>query len=415
MKLLARLTIIMIAVFCGAPVSFADTGAIGIKLDGVDIVTDSPPVIVNSRTLAPARAVFEALGSTVEWDYAAREVTVSGSGTEIKLKIGSGAAYINGEEKTLDVPAQIIKSRTMIPVRFVSEALGCEVSWDETNRIVSIASPEVNEDKVAELTDPSSETVSRSDSERTFYMDFEEGEENGPGEESNLRDNTGAGNAYEPEPLTEEDLALLEQYGLPPVVQEARHKLVVIDPGHGGDDPGALGKQNKKIVLYEKDLNLDIALRTQKLLEAAGVRLHMIRTEDVTIPLYDRQDIANGLGASLYVAIHNNANNSSVPHGTEVYYRGPDDPALDGISAVTLAENLQQALAANLGVANRGTKISTGLAVLRRTVMPAVIIEGAYLSNQNDLNKMKTDAFREQYAISVAKCVIEELNKSVSD
>ncbi|HWQ77941.1 MAG TPA: N-acetylmuramoyl-L-alanine amidase family protein [Anaerovoracaceae bacterium] len=479
-RLIRMAFLTMIAVILGAAVCFADPGGIGIKLDGADIITDTPPVIENGRTLAPIRVVFEAMGGTASWNEASREVTLSGRDTEIKLTIGSTDAYINGTVKTLDVPARIINSRTMIPVRFVSEALGCEVSWDEVSRTVSIVSPidekdlavirsiqlsskgdkvtikadrEVPDVKTYKMTDPSrlvfeikgaklniqdgmlekespfiksidysqysrdtvritaeltgsaSGTVSRSDSERTFFLNFEE-------DDGSTEDNVTAPES-EQGSLTEEDLAILDQYGLPAVAEEARNKLVVIDPGHGGKDTGALGYEYGSIVLYEKDVNLDIGLRVQKLLEAAGVRLYMIRTEDVYVPLYDRQDIANNLGASLYVSIHNNANSSSVPNGTEVYYRGPNDPPLNGISAVTLAENLQKTISANLGVTDRGTKISTGLAVLRRTLMPAVIIEGAYISNQDDLNKMKTDSYREQYAVSLVKCVIEALNNSI--
>jgi len=213
--------------------------------------------------------------------------------------------------------------------------------------------------------------------------------------------------------ISREEQALLDRYGLSPVKEEAWHKLVVIDPGHGGSDTGSRGYENGIAVLNEKDVNLDVALRIQEMLEGAGARIYMIRTEDVTIPLYDRQDTANSLGAALYVAVHNNSYTNPVPAGTEVHYRGKDDSPVDGISGRELAENLQRALTYSLGLPDRGTKVSPELAVLRRTVMPAVIIEGAFLSNPTDLNYMKTEDFREQYAAATAKCIIEALNASV--
>lgn len=474
MNRLAKIGIFLtfIMVFSTAA-SFAGNGAITIKLDGMEIACDSPPVIVDGRTLVPARAVFEAMGGSVDWNGATGEVTVSVSGDDVKLKINSKKAYINGTEKTLDVPAKIIRSRTMIPVRFVSEAVGCRVSWDQLNRIVAIESPQsevtdltaikaieltkegnqvvVSADReivsftsfkmanpsrlvfdiknaklemtdgaittdgnpffksirysqytvdsvriVADLTAASSGTVSRSDSFRTAYMTFETYE---PGDDQKS--------------VSPDEQAILDQYGLSAVKPGAWHKLVVIDPGHGGTDTGSRGYENGAAVLNEKDVNLDIALRIQKMLEASGVRIYMIRTEDVTIPLYDRQDTANSLGASLYVAIHNNSHTNAVPSGTEVHYHGKDDPPVDGISARDLAENLQEALVSNLGLPNRGTKVSPDLAVLRRTVMPAVIIEGAFISNPNDLSYMKTDDFREKYAAAAAECIIEALNASV--
>ncbi len=477
-KLVKSGLILMIVMLLGTVVSFGGSGSIQIKLDGSDIVSDSPPVIVDGRTLVPARALFEAMGGAVDWDGASREVTVTVGDVTVKLKIDSRKAYINGVETTLDVPAGIIGSRTMIPVRFVSEAAGCEVSWDGKNRIVNIITP-VNEEDftlintielspqgdriivdadkeitdftsfkmtnpsrfvfniknaklnmkegtiiaddnpffksvrysqytkdtvriVADLAAFSSGTVSRSDSMRTAYLTFEVNEPDVPGE------------VIEPDGIiSEEDREILDQYGLSPVTTEAQRKLVVIDPGHGGSDTGSRGYENGIPVLNEKDVNLDVALRIQKMLEAAGARLYMIRTEDATIPLYDRQDTANLLEASLYVAIHNNSYTTGTPSGTEVHYHGKDDPPQDGISAMELAKNLQSTLVANLGLVNRGTKVSPELAVLRRTVMPAVIIEGAFISNPDDLNYMKTDDFREKYAMSAAKCIIDALNDSV--
>ncbi len=98
------------------------------------------------------------------------------------------------------------------------------------------------------------------------------------------------GEVIEPDGIiSEEDREILDQYGLSPVTTEAQRKLVVIDPGHGGSDTGSRGTRTEIPVLNEKDVNLDVALRIQKMLEAAGARLYMIRTEDATIPLYDRR------------------------------------------------------------------------------------------------------------------------------
>ena len=278
----------------------------------------------------------------------------------------------------------------MIPVRFVAEAAGSQVSWDEKNRIVTIHSPVHVEEKDL--------TVIRS-----IELSFEVNEPKPQTDENNQGFGVGEGNQ-----------AILDQYGLSAIALGARQKLVVIDPGHGGADTGARGYENGIAVLNEKDVNLDVALKLQKMLVAAGARIYMIRTEDITIPLYDRQDTANSLGASLYVSIHNNSYTNSTPSGTEVHYRGKNDPSMDGISAMDLAQNLQRTLVSNLGLQNRGAKVSPKLAVLRRTVMPAVIIEGAFLSNPYDLNYIKTDEFREKYAISVAQCIIESLNSSIN-
>ncbi len=112
--------------------------AIRVVLDGQMLQFDVPPVIENDRTLVPLRVIFEALGADVEWNGETQTVTAKRSDTEIKLIIG-GEAYVNGQAVELDVPAKIIEDRTLVPLRFVSEALGCQVDWDGVTRTVSIS------------------------------------------------------------------------------------------------------------------------------------------------------------------------------------------------------------------------------------------------------------------------------------
>ncbi|MDR2771394.1 MAG: N-acetylmuramoyl-L-alanine amidase [Clostridiales Family XIII bacterium] len=114
-----------------------------LRIDERFIPTDVPPAIIEGRTLVPARAVFEALGGVVSWDdsgYPVQVVSVSCYDVIVNLTIGAAAALVNGAEAPLDVPAQIVSDRTLIPVRFVSESLGFKVRWDEVGRIVDIYS-----------------------------------------------------------------------------------------------------------------------------------------------------------------------------------------------------------------------------------------------------------------------------------
>lgn len=101
---------------------------------------DAQPTIQDGRTLVPLRPVFEALGADVRWDEYTRTVTAIKAGTEIRLVTG-GQAYKNGSPVILDVPATIIDDRTMVPLRFVSEALGSMVAWDAATQTVNIISP----------------------------------------------------------------------------------------------------------------------------------------------------------------------------------------------------------------------------------------------------------------------------------
>ncbi|MDR2087983.1 MAG: N-acetylmuramoyl-L-alanine amidase [Clostridiales Family XIII bacterium] len=121
----------------------ADSPPVTLRINEQLISTDVPPVIVGGRTLVPARAVFEALGGSVTWDdsgYPLQLISVSCGAAVVNLTIGASAALVNGAEWQLDVPAQIVNDRTLIPVRFVSEALGFVVRWNETDRVVDIYS-----------------------------------------------------------------------------------------------------------------------------------------------------------------------------------------------------------------------------------------------------------------------------------
>ncbi len=122
---------------------------IAVNLDGVDLVFDQPPMAINGRTMVPLRLIFEALGATISWDQATMTVTAKKGTTTIKLTVGSAKAYINGVEYTLDQPAVAINNRTLVPVRFVSEALGAKIDWDGNRRLVIIISAE-HRSKVAD-------------------------------------------------------------------------------------------------------------------------------------------------------------------------------------------------------------------------------------------------------------------------
>ena len=100
------------------------------------------PVIVNERTLVPIRAIIESMGGTVGWDGEKREVSLDYNGGNIRLVIDSTKAFYNGGEKELDTAPAIINERTMLPIRFIAESFGFEVSWDGDTQTVTISGTE---------------------------------------------------------------------------------------------------------------------------------------------------------------------------------------------------------------------------------------------------------------------------------
>ena len=110
-------------------------------VNGEVVSLDSPPVIIKNRTLVPLRVISESFGADVKWDPVLRIVEINFGSTDIKLQIGSNKASVNGKEVTLDVPPQIINGRTMVPLRFIVESFNANVAWDPDTRTITITYP----------------------------------------------------------------------------------------------------------------------------------------------------------------------------------------------------------------------------------------------------------------------------------
>ena len=177
--------------------------------------------------------------------------------------------------------------------------------------------------------------------------------------------------------------------------------IVVIDPGHGGKDPGARYGGVK-----EKDLNLDVAKRLEKLLKAKGIKTYMTRTGDRFIGLYDRSEMANRLDADLLISIHHNAGRSSTSGSMTLYY-----PVEGGFTGRDLADIVQKELTAKLGTRNLGIIARPKLAVLRTAKAPAVIAEIGYMTNKAELRKLKTSIFKQNAAEALKNAVLKALEK----
>ncbi|MDO5396599.1 MAG: stalk domain-containing protein [bacterium] len=130
------------AVITVSAIASAAENDITVTVNGNSVGFEQPPVIDNDRTLVPMRAIFEALGAEVEWDGETRTVTSTRGEIKISLEIDSNIMTVGEREVTLDVPAKIINDRTMVPVRAVSEAMECDVDWNEEERRVIIMSTE---------------------------------------------------------------------------------------------------------------------------------------------------------------------------------------------------------------------------------------------------------------------------------
>ncbi|CAH1059370.1 hypothetical protein PAECIP111894_05576 [Paenibacillus pseudetheri] len=145
---------------------------ISIIIDGVRLSTDQAPVMVNGRTMVPLRAIFEAFNATIKWNQKAQTVTATKDNTTIMLKIGSKTATINNKAVTLDVPGLNLKGRTMVPTRFVSEALGHEVGWNPKTQVVTITTSASNVGNAGPVSNVAAQDVSDFGDGRDLQVSF---------------------------------------------------------------------------------------------------------------------------------------------------------------------------------------------------------------------------------------------------
>ena len=144
MKKVLSMLLVVIMTMSMISVTSVMASDINVTIDGKVQSYDVMPVIENGRTLVPMRAIFEALGAEIKWDDATKTVTGTKGDVSVVLTIGNTLAKVNGNEVTLDVPAKIVSDRTMVPVRFISESLGCNVGWDDTTKTVIIKASKYN-------------------------------------------------------------------------------------------------------------------------------------------------------------------------------------------------------------------------------------------------------------------------------
>ncbi|MGQ0548829.1 MAG: stalk domain-containing protein [Armatimonadota bacterium] len=132
--------LVSLSLLTAVPLAPARAQAVRVLVDGQMVAFDQPPMIIGGRVLVPLRGVFEQLGATVDWHPANNLVVAQRAGTQVQLVIGSRQAVVNGSVVMLDVPAMIVRGRTLVPLRFVSEAMGARVDWDPAASVVYVSS-----------------------------------------------------------------------------------------------------------------------------------------------------------------------------------------------------------------------------------------------------------------------------------
>lgn len=184
----------------------------------------------------------------------------------------------------------------------------------------------------------------------------------------------------------------------PPQGEAAPRYIVVVDPGHGGQDPGGIGWLGVK----EKDITLAIARLVElEALDEPRLKIVLTRKSDVYISLHDRIALAERLGAALYVSIHANIHSDPWVRGTETLL--PESWRGRSTASLRLAQKLQRNLVWALGTRDRGVKYQR--LYLRWSRVPAALVEVGFLSNPEEARLLQTLSYQDRIAKAILAAI----------
>ena len=204
---------------------------------------------------------------------------------------------------------------------------------------------------------------------------------------------------------------ILATVSLYPIRAEARtmpvsNKIIVIDAGHGGWDPGMVSGK-----VEEKDINLSIAKKLQVFLEQGGATVIITRLDDSDLAknkagdMHARRLIANTSNADIFVSIHQNSYHSSNVKGFQAFYFNESD------NSKKLATCIQDSLKEFVNPYNKlSSRANKNYFVLKQTAMPAVLVECGFLTNYNERNQLTSDAYQEKIAWGIYLGIVNYFN-----
>lgn len=428
---------------------------VNLSLDGSPLLSDVPALVWQGRTMIPVRLVGEHLGAKVSWLAERDQVLLQRGDSSLLLTLGSADALVNGKTVPLPdaVPATVMRlngaERTMVPLRFVTEQLGCTVSWYQDSYTASLLSPGREPGMVTAIhADANAQTVLISTDVRPDCRVQDFGDrvaldfpglrlaEGFPGSirvDNELIDSVRyaehGGDLYSGYPHTvrvvldlkdgvtyrdnitletmEGGVALTtflpdrEPVRLPPTAPlDPGRKTIVLDPGHGGSADGA-----KYEGIPEKAVNLSVARKLEAILKELGYNVVMTRSDDSTVGLYRRADIANAVNADLFVSLHANASETNLQARGIYTYHHPGSRR-----GARLAQAIQSSLIQATGAQDRGVE-SADFVVLRETNMCAVLVEMGFLSTHGELMTLISSSYQDRLALGISEGIVRYLNQ----
>ena len=346
---------------------------LGTEQTPLEFVTDVPVTPQAQLMFGPPRIVIDLPGVELN------RPTVKQRGQGAVKQIRIGQLNANTIRLVVELDAKRILDPTQIRIRGLSQ----------TQWVVEVADKTFPNVAEIELSPPTEvleeEIVSFSDSARDSI-----GLETAPASQDEGERPESILVTPPPYPFPQQPTAPTTSFPSP---NPSRSPLVIIDAGHGGPDPGAIGRN----ALRETDITLDISQQVSRYLNEMGISTQMTRTGEYDLDLPPRVDMAERLDAALFVSIHANSINLERPevNGLETYYYN---------SGFKLAQTIQESILAATGMRDRGVR-KARFYVLTRTSMPAVLVETGFITGAEDSANFSNPLFRMRMAEAIAQGV----------
>lgn len=427
-----------------------------IMLDNQPVEGAGDVMITNQTTMVPIRVISEKLGYKVKWKQSDQLITISNTAATIKLTVGQSQADATSGDVVLEQAPFMKSNTTYVPLRFVGTQMGLKVKWDNTSKTVFLekvsAGPDTNNGSTPDPNNTTIEGISYSDNrlmisatgqvkpvdsvltnpnrividfpKTAFGKGFLQGTELKQGEIGTIPVTGSADvkqirySVFSSQPAQVRvviDLNQSKTYKLyqqndltfvdlntsattKPVGSNGK-KVVIIDPGHGDTDSGGIGATG----VLEKNVVLNVGNKVAALLKKEPkIDLIMTRTDDTFIPLDSRVKIAEDANADVFLSIHGNAAPNKDASGTETFYA-------DTKRSKLLSDIIQKHVLAATGFKDRNSKQANYL-VIRKTTMPAALLEIGFLTNKTEEAIMVQDEFQNKVAEAIVAGLKEYLN-----
>ncbi|GAB6138856.1 N-acetylmuramoyl-L-alanine amidase [Halanaerobaculum tunisiense] len=430
------LSMVALMVFLSFPVAAEE---VDLVINGEPVTTEL--VIVNGRALISASGLADQFGAELDWDSQQEVVKVTNRQSQLSLKVGSRIAKINGKIIPLQAKIRLLNNQVLVPMRLVPKIYGGQLTWEGSSKTIYYQSNRVT-DIGTNISGATSQVVIQTTDQVDYKLDLYQQPQRLVVDlydvsldqaTSNLAVNNqavkqirvsqfkfnpavvrvvvdlkqisnyqvrskGSGLVLEVESSSQVvTSSIISQSSAEGNDLKLRTKRIVVDPGHGGMDPGAIGPEGVK----EKTVNYQIAAKVNRLFQQEGFRTQLTRDQDQFQTLANRSQQANNWGADAFVSIHANSNPRAEISGSSTYahwYASEKNWAL----AWYVQSELQQVA----GLMDKGLK-AANFSVLRKTEMPAILVETAFLSNPREEELLASDDFQQQVAQGIVAGIKE--------